>query len=87
MIISIIILVGDKCMLNQSFDVLIEEDKETKQYYGSVPNLPGCYSTGDTVEELITNMKEAISLYLEVKKEEKSKLLNNNVLGLIRVTL
>ncbi len=74
-------------MLNQSFDVLIEEDKETKQYYGSVPNLPGCYSTGDTVEELITNMKEAISLYLEVKKEEKSKLLNNNVLGLIRVTL
>lgn len=74
-------------MLNNSFDVLIEEDKETKQYYGSVPNLPGCYSTGDTVEELITNMKEAISLYLEVKKEEKSKLLNNNVLGLIRVTL
>lgn len=74
-------------MLNNSFDILIEEDKETKQYYGSVPNLPGCYSTGDTVEELITNMKEAISLYLEVKKEEKSKLLNNNVLGLIRVTL
>jgi len=74
-------------MLNNSFDVLIEEDKETKQYYGSVPNLPGCYSTGDTVEELIINMKEAISLYLEVKKEKKSKLLNNNVLGLIRVTL
>lgn len=74
-------------MLNNSFDVLIEEDKETKQYYGSVPNLPGCYSTGDTVEELITNMKEAISLYLEVKKEEKSKILNNNVLGMIRVTL
>jgi len=74
-------------MLNQSFDVLIEEDKETKQYYGSVPNLPGCYSTGDSVEELITNMKEAISLYLEVKKEEKSKILNNNVLGMIRVTL
>jgi len=74
-------------MLNNSFDVLIEEDKETKQYYGSVPNLPGCYSTGDTVEELITNMKEAISLYLEVKKEDKSKILNNNVLGMIRVTL
>jgi predicted RNase H-like HicB family nuclease len=53
-------------MLNNFFDVLIEEDKETKQYYGSFPNLPSCYSTGDTVEELITNIKEAISLYLEV---------------------
>ena len=74
-------------MLNQSFDIVIEEDKETKQFYGSVPNLPGCYSTGDSVEELITNMKEAIFLYLEVKKEKKSKILTNNVLGMVRVTL
>ena len=74
-------------MLNQSFDIVIEEDKKSKLFYGSVPNLPGCYSTGDSVEELITNMKEAISLYLEVKKEKKSKILTNNVLGMVRVTL
>ncbi len=74
-------------MLNQSFDIVIEEDKKTKQFHGSVPNLPGCYSTADSVEELITNMKEAISLYLEVKKEKKSKILTNNVLGMVRVTL
>ncbi len=74
-------------MLNQSFDIVIEEDKKTKQFYGSVPNLPGCYSTGNSVEELITNMKEAISLYLEVKKENKSKVLASNVLGMVRVTL
>lgn len=68
------------------FDILIEEDKKTKQYYGSVLNLPGCYSTGDSVEELIINIKEAITLYLDVKKEEK-KNINNNILGMIRVTL
>lgn len=56
-------------MLNRTFDILIEEDKKTKQYYGTVPNLPGCYSRGDTVEELITNMKEAISLYLDVREK------------------
>jgi len=49
-----------------SFDVIIEEDKKTKQYYASVPNLPGCYTTGGSIEELLVNAKEAIGLYLDV---------------------
>ncbi|MGB9500421.1 MAG: type II toxin-antitoxin system HicB family antitoxin, partial [Dissulfuribacterales bacterium] len=30
-----------------------------------VPSLPGCISEGDTREEAIKNIKEAIELYLE----------------------
>lgn len=30
-----------------------------------VPSLPGCISEGDTEEEAIENIKEAIDLYLE----------------------
>ncbi len=30
-----------------------------------VPSLPGCISEGDTREEAIKNIKEAIQLYLE----------------------
>jgi len=30
-----------------------------------VPSLPGCISEGETEEEAITNIKEAIELYLE----------------------
>ena len=30
-----------------------------------VPSLPGCISEGDTREEAIENIKEAIALYLE----------------------
>ncbi len=30
-----------------------------------VPSLPGCISEGDTKEEAIKNIKEAIELYLE----------------------
>ncbi len=30
-----------------------------------VPSLPGCISEGDTEEEAINNIKEAIELYLE----------------------
>jgi predicted RNase H-like HicB family nuclease len=34
-----------------------------------VPDLPGCVSIGDTLEEVQENVKEAISLYLEVLAE------------------
>jgi len=34
-------------------------------YSVSVPDLPGCFSQGDTFEEAENNIKEAIELYLE----------------------
>ncbi|MFH1595825.1 MAG: type II toxin-antitoxin system HicB family antitoxin [Pseudomonadota bacterium] len=30
-----------------------------------VPSLPGCISEGETMEEALTNIREAIDLYLE----------------------
>lgn len=34
-------------------------------YSVSVPFLPGCFSQGDSFEEAVKNIKEAINLYLE----------------------
>lgn len=34
-----------------------------------VPSLPGCASQGETFEEAMSNIKEAISLYLEDEKD------------------
>ncbi len=39
-------------------------------YWVEVPALPGCYSQGETIEEAIDNIKEAIELHLEDLKEE-----------------
>lgn len=40
--------------------------KELESSYGvSVPDLPGCVSAGDTIEEAFVNAKEAIELHLE----------------------
>jgi predicted RNase H-like HicB family nuclease len=35
-----------------------------------VPSLPGCISEGDTVEEAMANIREAIELYLEPVEDD-----------------
>lgn len=38
-------------------------------YWAEVPALPGCYSQGESIDELMANVREAISGVLEVMKE------------------
>ncbi len=38
---------------------------ETGGYTVEVPSLPGCISQGDTVEEALANIQEAIELWIE----------------------
>lgn len=52
------------------FHVIIEQD-EAGGYIGKVPELKGCISQGDTLNELMKNIKEAIELCLEVEYEKK----------------
>jgi len=49
---------------SRSYTVHIEPSAEGG-FWARVPSLPGCYSQGETVEETISNIKEAIELYLE----------------------
>jgi len=48
---------------------VIHEDPEGG-FWGEVPALPGCYSQGETVEELKHNIREAIAGVLEVLREQ-----------------
>lgn len=45
--------------------VVLEQDPETGDWAVWCPELPGCTSAGTTEEEALTNIKEAISLYLQ----------------------
>ncbi|TAE58433.1 MAG: type II toxin-antitoxin system HicB family antitoxin [Nostocales cyanobacterium] len=38
-------------------------------YWAEVPALPGCITEGDTMEELINNLQDAIQGWLEVANE------------------
>ena len=44
--------------------------KSEEGYSISCPALPGCWSQGDSEEEALENIKDAISEYLEVLDEQ-----------------
>lgn len=54
----------------EEFTVLIEQD-EDGVYVASVPELPGCHTQAQTLDELNQRIKEAIELYLEVMSENE----------------
>jgi predicted RNase H-like HicB family nuclease len=51
--------------------IIVEHDDNG--YYAYCPDLPGCQSQGDTYEETMVNIKEAMELYLETLEVEEKK--------------
>ena len=45
--------------------VILETDPETGDWAVWCPELPGCVSAGETEQEALVNIREAIELYLE----------------------
>lgn len=56
-------------MRNKEFYVVIERD-EDGIYIGEVPQLKACYSQGETIDELMQNMREVIETCLEESTTE-----------------
>jgi len=56
-------------MKGKEFYVVIERD-EDGIYIGEVPQLRACYSQGETIDELMVNMREVIEMCLEKLAEE-----------------
>jgi len=50
-------------MKKYTLPVVIEKDEDG--YFAMCPALQGCYSQGDTYEEALENIKDAISLNIE----------------------
>ena len=55
------------------FKVILEPSEEGG-FTVSVPSLPGCLSEGETMEEALANIREAIEGYLEAFPEELDQL-------------
>ena len=64
-----------------SYKVGIVIEKDEFGYYAYCPELEGCQSQGDSLGEVIANIREAIELYLEtLSKEEIKESLSKEIL-------
>jgi len=52
---------------NLSFEI----EKDGNEFHSWCPQLPGCHSHGKTVSQAISNLKEAVNLYLDIVIEEQ----------------
>jgi predicted RNase H-like HicB family nuclease len=50
-------------MKHLTFPIILEADDDG--YYVSCPALQGCYSQGETYEQAVSNIKDAIRLHIE----------------------
>ncbi len=50
---------------------VVVHEAEEGGYWGEVPTLPGCASQGETVDELLENLHEAIEGYLTADLEDE----------------
>ena len=53
----------------EKFVVVIEKGEQNYSAY--LPDVPGCVSTGNTIDETLINIKEALDFHLEAMAEEK----------------
>ena len=52
-------------MSRYEFTVIIEKDEDG--YFAYCPEMQGCYTQGETYEEVIVNIKDAIKLNIEAR--------------------
>jgi predicted RNase H-like HicB family nuclease len=63
------------------YKVNVEIEKDENGYYAFCPSLPGCQSQGESLEEVKTNIQEAVELYLETLSEsEKQEFLSKEIM-------
>ena len=56
-------------------------------YWSEVPALPGCFSQGETVEETLSNTKEAIESHLVALREDGQEIAAEEELLISRVRI
>lgn len=74
-------------MKQYDFSIIIEQDDDG--YFATCPELQGCYSQGDTYEETVSSIKDAINLHLQDRIAENEEIPKTKSVSLstIHITL
>ncbi|KAB8314903.1 type II toxin-antitoxin system HicB family antitoxin [Tolypothrix campylonemoides VB511288] len=69
--------------MRREFNVIIERDADG-YFVASVPELPGCHTQAQSLDELTKRIREAIALCLEFEEEQQDSL---DFVGIQRVSV
>jgi predicted RNase H-like HicB family nuclease len=56
----------------KEYTLIIGRDEETGVLMASIPELPGCFTTGETLNELESNARKSIQVYIESNMDLRS---------------
>jgi predicted RNase H-like HicB family nuclease len=73
----------DQARKSYRFPVIIEKDEDG--YFAACPALQGCYTQGDTFEEALKNIEEAVGLHVEARLEAGEPIPSNDLVSLTTV--
>lgn len=68
-------------------EYMIVIEKAEGNYSAYCPDLPGCVSVGDTIEETKSNMKDAIEFHLETMRERGEKIPEPSVFEKVKIAV
>jgi predicted RNase H-like HicB family nuclease len=66
-------------MERYSLPVIIEKDADG--YFAYCPELQGCYTQGDTYEEALANLKDAMALHIQDRTEHGDPIVTPEILN------
>lgn len=73
--------------LEKIYNVIIEKGQDG-YYISEVIGLPGCHTQAKSIDELLERTKEAISLYLEVMRQDNEEIISTtNFMGLQQISV
>jgi len=70
-------------MQNYNLPIIIEKDENG--YLAYCPELQGCYTQGDTYEEALANIKDAIALHIQDRLENGESVTRPEILNIATV--
>jgi len=59
--------------MKKTFTAFVEYDEDARLYVGTIPNVPGAHTQGETLDELQRNLQEVLELCLEENPELASE--------------
>jgi len=60
-------------MASSEFTVILEPNDDEPGFTASVPALPGCISVGDTIDEALENVRDAIEVLIAMARKKGEK--------------